>query len=448
MNIHPRGNTTLSMLLAIMVLTGLFALPAAARPAAGLDDLSMVIRQLHQEFVDRVDSAGLVTLAARTLERKLLLAGAAPPPLPRLQANGDLEANLAELTRYWEALPEEDRRIRGAAACRSAQRALLRAMKDDGCELFLPGTYQESLEEQGYTQGGVGILVEEEKDAEGNFIIIETLKGFPADALGFKAGDRLTHVNGRAVAGISFKQLAEAVRGPIGTSVTLTIHREGEPRSRDYTIVRTWLNPNPTSVESRILAGNLGYVRIRYLGQHPEAEVCGILDQFKAGKVKGVLLDLRNSGGDVEGAAVLAEQFLNEGTLMVSKVFRDRVIGFRSANRTPCTLPLVCLVNEYSDSSGALLAAILQVSGRAQMVGSPTTWKSSISNVYSLNDNSVFTVTVGYYLLPGGRILRGKCTIHPSLIIPADPLAQSPDQDDLPLKAGLELLRRQVTSGG
>ena len=185
---------------------------------------------------------------------------------------------------------------------RNALRATVRALDEDGTRVYLPLQYIKSAEEEGYDQGGVGLIVDHERDAAGRFVVVETLDGFPGQAAGIRPGDRITRVATHAVKGMTYRQMADLVRGPLGTQVEIEVERGGTTSPVKFHIERVWLNPNPKNVTSQVLAHGVGYIRIKYQGERLYVELEKVLDQFRQQGVRSVVLDLRNNEGLISGS--------------------------------------------------------------------------------------------------------------------------------------------------
>lgn len=284
----------------------------------------------------------------------------------------------------------------------------LASLDDPGSRLYAPGEYQKSLEELGYSLGGVGFFVDENRDARGGYLIVEMIEGFPAERQGIRRGDRLVAVAGRSTSELTFNELAATVRGPVGTRVTISIEgRDGTVR--DYTLVREWLNPNPKGAEVRLVEGATGYVKVKYLGHRADLDLHRQIESLVARGARRLVLDLRNCPGPVAGGVAGAGLFLPRGTLILRCVSATQRESFSAdAVAPPFGLPLVVLINRYSGAGATVLAGALRDHGRAVVVGEPT--RAEEMDAYEkvaeeLPDGSVATVTVAYYCLPLGRSL-------------------------------------------
>lgn len=319
---------------------------------------------------------------------------------------------------------------------------MFKSLKDSGSKYYPPGKYRKSLAEMGYNKGGCGFFVDEEPDDEGRFIVIETLQKFPAEKKGIKPGDRIISVDGKQVKGMNFHNLADAVRGPIGSEVRITVFRNGEYITAP--IKRTWLGPNPTSLRWSVKDGNIGYVKFRWLGRRMAFELMDVYDKFKKKDVKGSIWDLRNSGGPVEAGIELAALFVPKGKLFVTKVYRSDQEAYTGKGKPFFRLPLVILVNKYTSSSCAFVAVIMRNFAGAQIIGAPVEWEGDLTETHRLKDGSAYTVTIGYYRLSDGRILKNGKIIKPGVVVKQNAVPPYGKTGDVQLKKALKIIKDKI----
>ncbi|MBI3927758.1 MAG: PDZ domain-containing protein [Armatimonadetes bacterium] len=409
----------------------LLAIVLALSPRAGwtdaltLSDLDRSVQEVLAHHPAAPHQRYLVRASLRGVVERLHQLGLEGSPLFRLDPGTPDGAVLlqGELQEILGRVPAQER----DSVIRAGIQAMIESLDDPGSSFFGPGLYQKSLEELGYSLGGVGFHVDEEPDAEGRFLVIEMLEGFPAEKLGIRSGDRLVGVGGRSTRGLSFKELASLVRGPVGTRVDITIQRGGQP-PRSYTVVREWLNPNPKGYQARMLAGGVGYIKLKYLGLRSHLDVRQLVDGLIAQGAKSLVLDLRNCPGDLEGSAGLADLFLGAGVPvyeLVSGEGREPVV---TETAEQYRLPLAILVNRYTEDAGAVVAGALRDHGRAVLIGQPTEpaeMEAFKRLAHELPDGSVATITVSYVVLPLGKSLW-KDGLRPDLPVPArDPAAEA-----------------------
>lgn len=418
--------------------------PIAPSPVQMVDILSVMQRVLD-EHPAPPDAVFLMRAGMRGGVRELEALGIEDAQsLFTYELSGSLTADAAMIDKRLEPMlarltPEQRGKVLLAALG-----AALESLDDPGSHLYAPGKYQATLEELGYSLGGVGFFVDEQKDEKGRLVIIEMFEGFPAERQGIRPGDRLVAAGGHPTSDLTFNELTGLIRGPVGTRVSLTIQRGEEP-PKDYTLTREWLNPNPKGIESRLVRPGVGYVKVKYLGHRVHHDLRLAVDALAAQGARGLLLDLRNCPGVPAGAVGVADLFLPAGKLVMTEVSRNEQAQRLTVDPASFTMPVVVLINRYSSGAAALAAGALRDHGRAVLVGEatdPEEMRAYEKVAEELRDGSTGTVTVAYYRLPRGKSLW-KETLRPDVEVPeADPTAHATGQPgDLQFERAVQLLK-------
>lgn len=238
--------------------------------------------------------------------------------------------------------------------------------------------------------------------------IIAPLEGGPGDRAGLKSGDIITAIDGKP---ISDADGSTPLRGAAGSSVKLTIYREGKDKPFDVTLVRERIRLQ--SVRERMLAPGYGYVRVSSFQSGTAedfAKAVAALKNQSGGKLKGLLIDLRsNPGGLLTGAVQIADDLLEAGTIVST---RGRLKGGDtsfSATRGDLLAgaPVVVLVDAGSASASEVLAGALRDHKRARIVGSRTFGKGSVQTLLPLDNGDAVKLTTARYYTPSGRSIQG-----------------------------------------
>ncbi|MBL1277334.1 MAG: S41 family peptidase [Ectothiorhodospiraceae bacterium] len=265
--------------------------------------------------------------------------------------------------------------------------------------------------------GGLGIEVGME---DGFVKVISPIDDTPAMHAGVKAGDLVIRLDEKPVKGLTLHQAVKIMRGKVGTDILLTIIREGEERPLKITITRDIIKVK--SVRARTLDGGFGYVRISQFQSRTGENLAEAIEDLKKendGKLKGMVLDLRNNPGGVLNAAVdVSDAFLDKGLIVYTKGrIADSAMKF---NATPRRLldgaPLVVLVNGGSASASEIVAGALQDHKRAVILGTQTFGKGSVQTILPLNEKTALKLTTARYFTPSGRSIQAE-GITPDIVL-------------------------------
>jgi carboxyl-terminal processing protease len=267
--------------------------------------------------------------------------------------------------------------------------------------------------------GGIGVEV----DFEGDFVtVIAPIEGSPAHQAGVKPGDRIVAIDNMAVRGQSPADLVRSMRGDPGTKVILSIRRDGVERLMTFVLVRRTISV--ASVSSKLLTGDIGYLRIKTFQTGTHAELLEHVGRLRKarGKLDGIVLDLRNNpGGSVDEADAVADEFLSGGVIFTTRR-RGRVVDEARADAAGALRrqPTVVLVNEFSASASELVAGALRDNQRAQIVGAPTFGKGSVQMIVDLPGGAGLRLTTLRYYTPSGRAIQAE-GIQPDIVVGAAP---------------------------
>jgi carboxyl-terminal processing protease len=285
---------------------------------------------------------------------------------------------------------------------RAAMRGLARGLKDAHTTYLAPSGGQQYLGQHRPESVGCGAMLLQQPT--GGVVVKRVFPGSPARRAGLRVGDKVTAVDGQAVA--NMPQAMELLRKEGGSQVRLDVVRRGTPRSVAVTI-----GPyNPYPVTSMLARGGLGVVRLPKFYEGAAGDVLRAIERLEARNGRalgGLVLDLRGNPGGVRSEWLeLVQQFVAHGSLGSNRGQGGRVVRQFTANPTVARrakLPLAILVNDESASAAERVAGVLQDRGRALVIGEPTVGKHSGQRVQELADGSVFKLTHVQFHLPGGQ---------------------------------------------
>jgi len=282
----------------------------------------------------------------------------------------------------------------------------IRDILDPHTAVFSPKGYDDLKVHTEGEFGGLGITIAIRDNV---LTIISPLQGTPAFKMGLQAGDRIIKIEGKSTQGITTEQAVEKLRGKVGTDVTITIAREGEPEPIDYTITRGRIVLHSVPYAG-MLEGDIGYIKVVQFSQKTSNDIRNAVDSLKTKGMKKLILDLRfNPGGLLSQAIEVSEMFLKKGNTIVSTKGRvqssetiSRKDGFLSDD-----IPLVVLLNEGSASASEIVAGAIQDWDRGVIVGKTSFGKGSVQTIFPLdNDGNALKLTTAFYYLPHGRCIN------------------------------------------
>ena len=319
--------------------------------------------------------------------------------------------------------------IRGLIADLDPHSAFLDAEQFDEIRISTTGEYS-----------GVGIEVALEN---GVVKVITPIEDTPAFRAGVLAGDRILAVDGVPVNSENLNDTIDRMRGRVGTPVKISIARSPDPKPLEFTLSRASVQVH--SVTQEMLEPGLGYVKISHFSETTTPDLEAAIAKLKkasAGKLRGLVLDLRNNPGGVLEAAIGVSDVFLDGGLIVTANGRAPDARFSMDAKPGDDLdgaPLIVLVNSGSASASEIVAGALQDHKRARLVGSQTYGKGSVQTVMALSDGHAIKLTTSRYFTPSGA------SIHERGIKPDVVIEDAKDGDDRALHAALDLLRNPGT---
>ncbi|MCR4659391.1 MAG: S41 family peptidase [Bacteroidales bacterium] len=341
------------LLIAALAVT---ALPAAAQSndrsfeiAKNLEIFSNVYKTLNANYVDDVDPGKAIKVA--------------------------IDAMLASMDPYTNYFPESD-------------------MED--VKLQLLGQY-----------GGIGSLIFQRGDS---IYISEPYEGLPADEAGLRPGDRIVAVGGESTRGKSTADVSAAMRGQAGTTVELTLERDGQEFNK--TITRREIKLPNVSYSGMVADGTVGYVKLDEFTTDAAKNVRDAFSRLKAEhpNMRGFILDLRGNGGGLMNEAVdIVNIWMKKGELVVETKGKTAAKNMRSYTRlapVDTEIPLAVLIDGQSASASEIVSGSLQDFDRAVIIGQRSYGKGLVQNILPMPYNNQMKVTVSKYYIPSGRCIQ------------------------------------------
>ena len=252
--------------------------------------------------------------------------------------------------------------------------------------------------------GGLGIEIGMES---GVVKVIAPIDGTPAAKAGIKAGDYIVKIDNEQVQGKSLMEAVKLMRGPIGTSIKLTVRRVGKKKAIEFDIKRQVIEVK--SVDAKILGkkNEIGYLRLKSFNENSDQQLLKNIEDFeKKNKPIGYIVDLRNNpGGLLTQAIAITDFFLNDGEIVSTKgrnISETRKFFARKGDKIKGK-PIIVIVNNGSASASEIFAGALKDHKRAIILGENTYGKGSVQSIIPLKNGGGMRLTISKYYLPSGK---------------------------------------------
>ncbi|MDB2354021.1 S41 family peptidase [Candidatus Pelagibacter bacterium] len=265
-----------------------------------------------------------------------------------------------------------------------------------------PESFESMQTETSGEFGGLGIEVGMEA---GVVKVISPIDNTPASKAGLKAGDYIVKINDTQVQGKSLTEAVELMRGPVGSSIEITVRRRGEKKALIFNITREIIEVQ--SVKFELLENNIGYIRLTSFNENSSSQVKEKIEKLNNNKkLKGYILDLRNNpGGLLSQAIKISDFFLENGEIVSTKSRQpseNRKWFAKKGDLTDGKTVLV-LINYGSASAAEIVAGALKDHKRAIIVGENSYGKGSVQSIIPLKNRGAIRLTIAKYYLPSGK---------------------------------------------
>ena len=265
--------------------------------------------------------------------------------------------------------------------------------------------------------GGLGIEIGMEA---GVVKVISPIEGTPAEKAGIKAGDYIVKIGNKQVQGKSLMEAVKLMRGPVGTSIELTVRRKGVKKPLDFKIIRKIIEIQ--SVNSKVISKeqNIGYVRLKSFNENSDSQFLKSIKNFEKNiKIKGYVIDLRNNpGGLLTQAINITDFFLDDGEIVSTKgrkVSETRKFFAKKGDEVKGK-PVVVLINNGSASASEIFAGALKDHKRAIIIGESSYGKGSVQSIIPLKNGGGMRLTISKYYLPSGKSIS-EVGVTPDILV-------------------------------
>ena len=301
--------------------------------------------------------------------------------------------------------PDDSKLIEGAI------KGLIREL-DPHSEYLDAQTFRTIQEEALGEFGGLGLQVTMEN---GLVKVVAPVANSHAAKAGLRPGDLIDRLDGTPVRGLTINQAIERMRGPVDSTIRLTIRRKDQPEPTEVSVVRDLIRVQ--TVFSQTIGGDVGYIRISKFNDLTAAELQKALEDLStripANRLRGFILDLRNNpGGVLEQAISVSSAFLRSGDIVTTRGRNPEdnrlFTAAQKSNDLGKGKPLIVLINGGSASAAEIVAGALQDRRRATVLGTRSFGKGSVQSTSPIGDGKALKLTTAFYYTPGGHSIQAK----------------------------------------
>jgi len=265
--------------------------------------------------------------------------------------------------------------------------------------------------------GGLGIEIGMEA---GVVKVISPIDDTPAEKAGIKAGDYIVKIGKEQVQGKSLMEAVKLMRGPVGTTIDLTIRRKNIKKPLEFKIIRKIIQVQSVSSEIISKRKNIGYIRLKSFNENSDNQFLKSIKKFeKNSKIKGYVIDLRNNpGGLLTQAINITDFFLDDGEIVSTKgrnISETRKFFARRGDEVNGK-PVIVMINNGSASASEIFAGALKDHKRAIILGENSYGKGSVQSIIPLRNGGGMRLTISKYYLPSGKSIS-EVGVTPDIVI-------------------------------
>ncbi|HEY0382193.1 MAG TPA: S41 family peptidase [Candidatus Elarobacter sp.] len=403
--------------------------PPASLGALDVIALEICYTTVMARYYQPVDPAALLAGARAGIVAYLASRGVTNPNIPPASAHADRYRAESEIDRDVAlAVARYGTRVRTGELVAKTIESELAVLHDPYSVLFRPPAFKKFV---GFLDGkpAAGIGAELDVDPQTHAVrVVDVFPGGPAETAGLAPGDVITAIDGAPPPATTPGAVAAALRGAPGTTLRLSVSHDGVTREPLAIVRRVVTAPDATG---RIVAGGIGYVRLRSFGAQSAQQLAAVVLKLRAANARAYVLDLRANGGGYRDAAIAVASHFVRGTVVTIQERNGRPAAFvAKAETAPIGAPLAVLVDGDSASAAEIVAGAVQDAKAGTLVGTRTFGKGLVQETFALPDGGAIKLTTARYLTPAGRDID-KVGITPDVVVaqPADAHPGEPGRD-------------------
>jgi carboxyl-terminal processing protease len=346
----------------------------------------------------------------------------------------------------WWAIRQKflKRRLANREETYEAIEEMLATLNEPFTRLLRPEQYHNLQVSTSGELSGIGLQINI-NEKTGQLEVVTPLAGSPAEAAHIHPRDRILSIDGVDTSTLTLDEAAARMRGPRGTTVSLTIQPNDTPENglRQVEIVRDRISLSPVvATLDTSTTTPIGYLRLSQFSANAAQDLAHAINRLEKQGAQAYILDLRNNpGGLLQAGIEIARFWLDEGAIVYTVNRQGMLDSFTSSGSALTRDPLVVLVNQGTASASEILAGALQDNDRALLIGEKTFGKGLIQSLFELPDGSGLAITVAKYETPTHKDIH-KLGILPNQLVSQEPITfeQIGSDRDLQYQAALESL--------
>ncbi|MES0491287.1 MAG: S41 family peptidase [Leptospirales bacterium] len=301
-----------------------------------------------------------------------------------------------------------------------AIKGILKATGDPHTRFMTPEEFDDLRNDTRGNFGGLGIEI---ALRDGILTVISPIEDTPAMRAGLEPGDKIVEIEKETTQGITLIEAVKKLRGKPGSSVNITVVREGEAESLSFDIIREIIKIKVVT-GGMIEGTKIGYIKLKQFSEPSTRDIANMVKQLKENGAESLILDLRwNPGGLLDAAYKISNIFINEGVIVSTRGRRkaeDQIFQANPRNAIAADMKLVVLVNEGSASASEIVTGAVKDHKRGIVVGTKTFGKGSVQRVLQLPYNTGIALTIQKYYTPSGESIHHKGIMPDHEVKPLD----------------------------
>ena len=320
--------------------------------------------------------------------------------------NKDIDKDLRVISKVKEAIqeyyvdePDTSKLVEGAL------KGMVQALDDPYSVFMNYDEYEDFMISLEGSFDGVGIVITSDEDT-GDIVVSSAIEGSPAQKAGILVGDKILQVDDIPLEGKTVNEVADIIRGPEGTKVTLHIERPGNSSILKFELIRQ--NITIKTVSWEMLDDTTAYIKIMSFDVSTSENFSEALSAIEEHGAKALILDLRNNpGGSLYESVKVADTLLGQGLVVYTEDRYKNKIEEYYYDEAKISIPLVVLINENSASASEIVAGAIQSYKAGTLVGTKSFGKGSVQELKPFGDLGALKMTIAKYYLPNGRSIDG-----------------------------------------